>query len=237
MQEKIDAVILAAGLGSRISKLYKDIPKGFIQINGESLIERSLKLLNRSNINNIYIITGYKKEYYEMLSTKHKNIITIYNSNYSETGSFGSFLKLNGHIKNSFILLESDLLYEEKILEKLICDKRENIIATSDHTYSGDEIYVKAINSLLINMSKNKSLIGSKSTEFIGISKISFNLFKDLVSKNSNKTLNEYEELLVISSKTNNIYVKKLEEITWCEIDTLSHLKRAKEIIYPLLKK
>jgi len=48
MQEKIDAVILAAGLGSRISKLYKDIPKGFIQINGESLIERSLKLLNRS---------------------------------------------------------------------------------------------------------------------------------------------------------------------------------------------
>ena len=86
-------------------------------------------------------------------------------------------------------------------------------------------------------MSKNKSLIGSKSTEFIGISKISFNLFKDLVSKNSNKTLKEYEELLVISSKTNNIYVKKLEEITWCEIDTLSHLKRAKEIIYPLLKK
>ena len=48
MLNKIDAVILAAGMGSRISELSKEMPKGFIQINGETLIERSLKLLNNN---------------------------------------------------------------------------------------------------------------------------------------------------------------------------------------------
>jgi 2-aminoethylphosphonate-pyruvate transaminase len=40
-----------------------------------------------------------------------------------------------------------------------------------------------------------------------------------------------------MASKENDIYVKKLKDIAWCEIDTLNHLKRAKEIIYPRLNK
>lgn len=237
MRQKIDAVILAAGVGSRISQLSKEMPKGFIQINGETLIERSLKLLNNNNFKNIYIVTGYKKEHYEQLANKYKNVITINNYKYSETGSFGTFLMIAEHIHNSFLLLESDLLYEEKILKELISDNRENIIATSDHTNSGDEIYVKDDDSILINMSKNKNLIGKKSSEFIGINKISFKLFNYLISNYSNEGLKEYEDLLVMSSKENNIYVKKINDVTWCEIDNLIHLKRAKEIIYPRLNK
>jgi len=237
MQQKFDAVILAAGMGSRISQYSNEIPKGFIQINGETLIERSLKLLNNRNFKNIYIVTGYKKEHYEQLANKYENVIVINNYEYSETGSFGSFLKIAEHVHDSFILLESDLLYEEKILKELISDNRKNIIATSDHTNSGDEIYVKDDDSILINMSKNKNFIGKKSSEFIGISKISFKLFNYLISNYSNEGLKEYEELLVMSSKENDIHVKKINDVAWCEIDTLTHLKRAKEIIFPLLNK
>jgi len=61
---KIDAVILAAGVGLRINNISKDKPKGFIEINGKSLIQRSIKLLKKSGINNIYIVTGYKKEFF-----------------------------------------------------------------------------------------------------------------------------------------------------------------------------
>ena len=237
MQQKIDAVILAAGMGSRISELSKEMPKGFIQINGETLIERSLNLLNKNSFKNIYIVTGYKKEHYEQLANKYTNVITIPNYKYSETGSFGSFLKIAGHVQNSFLLLESDLLYEEKILKELISDKRENIIATSDHTNSGDEVYVKDDESILINMSKNKDLIGKKSSEFIGINKISVKLLNYLISNYSSEGLKEYEDLLVMSSKENDIYVKKINDLAWCEIDTLTHLKRAKETIYPLINK
>ena len=86
-------------------------------------------------------------------------------------------------------------------------------------------------------MSKNKNLIGKKSSEFIGINKISFKLFNYLISNYSSEGVKEYEDLLVMSSKENNIYVKKINDVTWCEIDNLIHLKRAKEIIYPQLNK
>ena len=66
-QQKIDAVILAAGLGSRINNISKDMPKGFIEINGESLIKRSIKQLKKSGISSIYIITGYKKKFFEIV--------------------------------------------------------------------------------------------------------------------------------------------------------------------------
>ena len=98
MQHKLDAVILAAGMGSRISQLTKEIPKGFIQINEEKLIERSLRLLINNNIKTIYIVTGYKKEHYEQLAKRFTNVITINNYKYSETGSFGSFLKIANYV-------------------------------------------------------------------------------------------------------------------------------------------
>ena len=54
----------------------------------------------------------------------------------------------SGTCSSSLLLLESDLLYEEKFFKELISDDRENIIATSDHTNSGDEIYVKDDDSM-----------------------------------------------------------------------------------------
>ena len=60
----LDAVILAAGRGSRINDISKNVPKGFIEINGQSLINRSIELLQKSEINNIYIVTGYKRKFF-----------------------------------------------------------------------------------------------------------------------------------------------------------------------------
>jgi 2-aminoethylphosphonate-pyruvate transaminase len=234
---KIDAVILAAGVGLRINNISKDKPKGFIEINGKSLIQRSIKLLKKSGINNIYIVTGYKKEFFESLAYNFTNVFTINNPDYLNTGSFGSFLSLKNHIKNSFLLLESDLLYDRKILMELINDSRNNIIATSNFTNAGDEVYVEGIDSHLKNMSKDKSLFDKDSSEFIGISKISIRLFNFLIKNYSDKKLNEYEEILVKASETQKIFIKKLFDVSWCEIDTLDHLERAKQKIYPLLKK
>ena len=98
-KSKIDAVILAAGLGNRIIEISKDIPKGFIEINGNSLIHRSIRLLKKSGIENIFIVTGYKKEFFENLSEDFENIFTVNNSDYKTTWSFGSFLKWISCIK------------------------------------------------------------------------------------------------------------------------------------------
>ena len=52
------AIILAAGSGTRISKYTKNIPKGLLQINGKSVIQRQIDLFKKKKINEIIIITA-----------------------------------------------------------------------------------------------------------------------------------------------------------------------------------
>ncbi|MBS3094676.1 NTP transferase domain-containing protein, partial [Candidatus Pacearchaeota archaeon] len=66
------AIILAAGLGSRLGILGKTIPKCLIKINGKFLLERQIDLLNNSGIDDITIVIG---SYGECWTEKNKNII------------------------------------------------------------------------------------------------------------------------------------------------------------------
>ena len=54
------AVIIAAGVGSRLGKLTKEIPKPLINVNGKSIIERQIDSFRKCGINEIIVITGYK---------------------------------------------------------------------------------------------------------------------------------------------------------------------------------
>lgn len=58
----MQGIILAAGMGTRISKYFKDAAKCMLEINGEKLIERQINALNKAGIKRIIIVCGYKKE-------------------------------------------------------------------------------------------------------------------------------------------------------------------------------
>ena len=71
------AVIVAAGLGSRLQERTKTKPKGFLEIEGISLIERSIEMLVNSGIKKIFIGTGYLSETYDELATNYSFVQTI----------------------------------------------------------------------------------------------------------------------------------------------------------------
>lgn len=230
-----NAVILAAGLGSRIESFSKDKPKGFIEINNISLIERSLEILINEGISSVYIGTGYKSFFYENLKKKYKSIVTLKNLEYKSTGSFHTLYQFKSILNEDFILLESDLIYERSAIPKLISDKRKNIILSSNFSKSGDEVYVIENADTLTRLTKNPKKSESPSSEFIGINKISNSLFKEmcLIYEKINRKDLEYEELLNECAASTKIYIKNLKEIAWCEIDNLDHLRRALKIINP----
>ena len=89
------AVILAAGIGSRLRTIISNKPKGFINIGDISLIERSIKLLKEAGIKKIYVVTGYLSHYYTSLS---KNYIVCFIANYYINLSYIS--KMPGKISN-----------------------------------------------------------------------------------------------------------------------------------------
>src|SRR5687768_631200 len=132
------AVILAAGLGSRLKHHTQDQPKGFLEVEGKSLIERSIESLIQKGIRSVIIGTGYLPEYFEALKKKFP-VITFRNEDYSTTGSMYTLYVLKHLIREPILLLESDLLYDPISLDYLLEDSREDVILASDATNSGDE--------------------------------------------------------------------------------------------------
>ena len=77
----MNAIILAAGLGSRLKELTKNKHKALFEIEGVPNIERTINFLHEINIKEIYIITGYLSEQFEYLKDKF-NVELIKNNNY-----------------------------------------------------------------------------------------------------------------------------------------------------------
>ena len=113
------AVILAAGMGSRLQDITKnEVPKGLFKIEGKSLIERSVEKLRCLGIEKIYIVTGYLSELYEEFA-KDKSYIHIFkNRKYKATGSMTSLAILENELK------EATTLKEEAKAAHSLADKR-----------------------------------------------------------------------------------------------------------------
>ena len=235
------AVILAAGLGTRLKHHTEAQPKGFLKIHGISLIERSITNLVRAGINDIIIGTGYRYEYFDKLKQKYP-VTTFTNIDYSVTGSMYTLYVLRHLIAKPFLLLESDLLYDPVALKYLLDDPLEDIILASGATQSGDEVFIQAsAESDLQQMSKDRSILTHISGELVGITKLTpatvekMAAFSEPHFKNGNRMLN-YEDALVGVTAQHPIRVKVVEDLVWCEIDDEHHLKRALSKVYPKIK-
>lgn len=235
------AVILAAGLGSRLGNKTKTMPKGFLEVDRKSLIIHSIEKIIESGITRIIIGTGHHSEYYEALKKDYPMIECIHNEEYATTGSMFTLYNMNKVINEDFLLFESDLLYDKFGLIQLINDKRKNIILSSGKTQSGDEVYIDADkNDKLINMSKLTSELSNIHSELVGISKISKEMYNIMCAyaqrEIDKKAKLEYETVIVQAAKQTDVFVKKLDDYAWCEIDDDSHLARALNKVYPIIK-
>lgn len=235
------AVILAAGLGSRLKECGQETPKGFLCLGAQPIIVESLLRLRKVGIKRVIIVTGHLCAFYENLKKDFPEIETIHNPIYAKSGSLYSLMLTKDSINEDFLLLESDLIYETCGLEECLNFPQDNVILLSSPTHSGDEVYVYSEQQKLNAMSKTKSdLPGSSSGEFVGISKISQKLFQMLIEKMSpqlalNPQLHYETNGLVQVASQIAIYVHKVEGLKWAEIDDEAHFKRAHETIYPKL--
>jgi len=127
----MQALILAAGTGSRLGKYTKENTKCMLKINGTTLIKQALEKLNNVGITKLILVVGYKKDnLIEHLGSKYKNITIEYVENpiYDKTNNIYSlYLAKDKLAQDDTILLESDLLFEESILKKLLDDKRKSL--------------------------------------------------------------------------------------------------------------
>jgi len=235
------AVILAAGMGSRLRGTIEDKPKGFLQLGNKPIIEESITRLIRIGITKIVIVTGYKSEFYDTLKEKYPFVVTIKNEQFENTGSMYSLFIANKLIENDFLLLESDLIYEYKALQVTQNSAFNNCMLLSGKTNSGDEVYVGIDENRIVNLSKNPDEIKKVGGELVGISKISYDLYQMMVEQ-SEKQFTEnrqyqYEDCFSDLSSLKEINYELVEDLAWIEIDDKNHFTKAKGKIFPLVQK
>jgi choline kinase len=122
----MQAIILAAGLGQRIKHITTSIPKCLIEVNGRRIIDYQIEVLNNSGINDITVAVGHLKgKIIELLGNK---VSYVENNLYKDSNSSYSLWLAKSLISSEFIYLNGDLIFNEKILKKLISDDAENAI-------------------------------------------------------------------------------------------------------------
>lgn len=98
-----NAVILAAGYGMRMVPINMETPKGLLEINGETLIERLIRQLQEVHIAKIYIVVGFLKEKYEYLIDQY-GVELIVNEEYSQKNNLHSLALAAAYLGNSYVI-------------------------------------------------------------------------------------------------------------------------------------
>lgn len=233
------AVILAAGMGTRLGAESGDQPKGFLRLGKKSIIEESISRLQRAGIEKVVIATGYCHEAYDAIASASEGFIcTVYNDKFRTSGSMYSLYCARESIRGDFLLLESDLIYEQRALTGLLSAAERDSVLLSDATNAGDEVFVETRNGMLVSMSKSRSQLASVSGELVGITRVSASLFAIMIEIAENAfrstLLVDYEtDCLVEAAKRHPVYCQLEKDLAWGEIDDASHLARARSRVYP----
>lgn len=229
------AVIMAAGMGTRFGERTETIPKGFIEVGGESMIIRSLDALIACGIKRIIIGTGYQKEMYEDLSNRYPQLEFCYNEKYDETNSMWTLHLCQELIgDDDFILLESDLIFEKKAIDTLIENENKDIMLVSDVIKFQDSYYVERnSDGHLTNCSVDENDLDVYG-ELIGIHKLSNGFYKQLCNyyseiRESNPNMGYEFVLMKLSQSVTPLSVLKAENLKWYEIDDEADLEYAEE--------
>lgn len=227
------AVILAAGERSGFGK-----PVGTLEIEETTIIERTLDILKENGIEKIVIVLGYASEYYDEI-VKKRNLLVVKNDRYKWTGTMASLAAASEYLDDDFILVESDVIYEERAISDMLNNPNRDCILVTSETGSGDEAFVEIRDERVVKISKDIHMFNKIDGEMVGIIKLSYEVYKKMLKDfegNKNPYLN-YEYSLLDIGKNYKIGYTKIDDLVWYEVDNIRHYKKVINRIYSLIKR
>ncbi len=245
----MQAIILAAGMGKRLKELTQDNTKCMVKVNGVTLIDRMLHQIDRQYLSRIIIVVGYEgQKLIDHIGTLDVQTPITYINNpiYDKTNNIYSLaLAKEWLVKDDTLLFESDLIFEDAVLDALIYDPRDTLALVDK--------YESWMDGTCVKIGEDDSI-----EAFVPGKKFKFNEIKDYYktvnlykfSKHFSETYyvpfldayrsalgqNEYyEQVLRVITMLDDpeIKAKRLEGQRWYEIDDIQDLDIAESIFTP----
>jgi choline kinase len=206
----VQSVILAAGLSRRMGSAAQDKPKCLIEINGKTILGRMLENLRSTGINELVMTVGYKHQMIrEFIAVNFPMFKVTYllNEDYANNNNGYSLWMTRNDVKGPILLLDSDIIFDVRILRMLIDCPEEDCLAVRTSNQLGEEEMKVALypgTKKISNISK-KIDPQAASGESIGIEKFSPKFLSSLYDVLDRRIINE--------NKINEFYEASFQEM------------------------
>lgn len=243
----MQGLILAAGMGNRLGKHTENNTKCMVKVNEKTLIEYALEALSEIELNRIVIVTGYKgNELRAFIGEEYKGIPIVYvhNDIYNKTNNIYSlWLARNHFMEDDTILLESDLIFDKKIIKDIIKNQNPNVaVVASFESWMDGTVTLVNENDRIAEFVQKKNFKWNEIGDYyktVNIYKLSKNFIKNCYVPFLNSYIkvlgdNEYyEQVMRVITYLDNMDLKahKLTTEKWYEIDDIQDLDIA-EVLF-----
>ena len=240
---KMKAIILAAGVGSRIRPLTDHCPKSLLKIGGTMILERMLSHIQDCGIKEVIFVLGYlQAQIKAAVFTKFPGLKVhfVLNDRYAETNTGFSLMLCKDLVGESpFVKFDADVVFDKEILLRLIESEYETCLCI-DKNINLDAEEIKVIIEGRNRVLKASKTVNPKDAigESIGIEKISNGTAKRLfieleIMMADEKNHQEYYEGAYerLIEKNVPFHALDISGLKWTEIDTKEDFKTA-ELIF-----
>lgn len=242
----MQAMILAAGMGKRLKHLTENNTKCMVKVNGVSMIERALKILDKKQFSRIVIVVGYEgQKLIDFIAELEidTSIEYVWNTDYEKTNNIYSLSLAKKYLcQEDTILLESDLVFEEKVIDMLLEDERQSLaLVDKFESWMDGSCMVIDADDRILDFIPGKYFDFAEKEKYyktVNIYKLSSGFSENvyvpfLEAYEKAMGENEYYESvikLIAMLDTNEIRVKRLTGQKWYEIDDMQDLDIAESM-------
>jgi HAD superfamily hydrolase (TIGR01450 family) len=227
----MQAVILAAGIGSRLRPLTEKKPKGMVKVNGIPIIEHQIKAYLQAGLkeSDIIIVAGYKPDFItQFISENYPGINLIINDVYNTTNNMYSLDMALDTVDEDVVVSNGDCVYEYSIISDFLKFSSANSIASEKGSFTDENMKI-TVNSenRIVHISKqikSEEAYGN-SIDLYKISSESLETFKAIIKGMIEEDKNLWAELALDKSFEKLTFIPfDIEGRKWMEIDNYEDL-------------
>lgn len=243
MQKASHCVILAAGRNTRLDK---GIPKSLTPLNGETIIQRHIRIFSKIGIKSFCVIGGYQfdklKEYLPQLASKHNVTIDLYlNDDLEKENGYSVFCASQWARENKineFLLSMGDHIFNEGLVKQFVDSIHPSgqylDLAVDIPGPTNSHIDLEDVTKVEVDPNGNIQKIGKELTKYnrfdTGLFRMRSEVF-DQLTENFKKNRFSISNLVSALSEKKKAKATTLSGFTWNDIDNQLDLESTLELI------
>lgn len=223
------AIILAAGLGTRLRPMTNNTPKALVKVKDKPLVEYQIEYLKEKGIDEIIIVVGYLHEQFDYLKEKY-NVKLVLNDKYAEYNNFYSLYLVKDYLADSYVIDADNYLFKNMFRTDVTCSTYFSVYREDCENewflLYGDDYKVQDI---IVDSKAGRILSGVSFWDKPTAEKIVGFIDK---AYNSGGFINLYWDNMVKDNINElDVYVEELEPNSIYEIDSVKDYKKLEEIL------